>query len=305
MKKLLLMVVAMLLVLGTGCAQADAIRIGVMSGPTGMGMAKLMSEANDACTFEIYAAPTDATADLASGTLDMLCLPTNTAASLSRAKEDFISVLAVNCLGTLYLVTDSQTEVTSVADLDGMTIWAGVATSTTGPILADIFAKNGVNVTVEWEADHDAVIAQMLQGCIHAAVLPEPKATVAMTKAEGWRMALDLSEEWDKVNESRLTMGCIVARNDFLRANAEVIDVFLADYCASIAFIGDEANRKESAAMIAAAGILPAEGVAMKALGNLYGSIVYEDGEQMKADLTAFFDIIGQEQPDDAFYYEK
>ena len=61
----------------------------------------------------------------------------------------------------------------------------------------------------------------------------------------------------------------------------------------------------ESAAMIADAGVLPSAGVAGKALANLYGAIVYEDGADMKNDLIAFYDVIGQEQPADAFYYEK
>lgn len=302
MKKLIAMVMA-LLMLTAGAAQADALRIGVMSGPTGMGMAQLMSLDNEAYCFEIYSAPTDATADLASGALDLLCLPTNTAANLANAKENYVSVLAVNCLGTLYLLTDSTMVVSSIADLAGQTIYAGVATSTTGPILSAIFEKNGVDVTVEWEADHDAVVARMLQGEIHAAVLPEPKTTVALTKAEGWQVALNVSAEWDKVIESRLPMGCIVARNEAITADKAAVDQFLADYQASIDFIAAAENRQESAQMIADAGILPAAGVAMKALANLDGSIVYEDGEQMQADLTAFYDIIHVKQPDAAFYY--
>ena len=305
MQKLFAILMTLTLLMTTACAQADAIRIGVMSGPTGMGMAKLMSDANDAYAFEIYSAPTDATADLASGTLDMLCLPTNTAASLSMAKENFISALAVNCLGTLYIVTDAETEIASVADLAGMTICAGVPSSTTGPILASIFAQNSIDVNIEWEADHDAVVARLIQGTIHAAVLPEPKVTVALTKAEGWRVALNVSEMWDAVYETRLPMGCIVARNEFIAANKDAVDQFLTDYSASIAFIGDPANQQESAAMIADAGVLPSAGVAGKALANLYGAIVYEDGADMKNDLAAFYDVTGQAQPADAFYYEK
>lgn len=305
MKKLSAMLLALLLAVCVVCAQADALHIGVMSGPTGMGMAQLMGLESDAYTFDVYSAPTDATADLASGALDLLCLPTNTAANLARAKADYVSVLAVNCLGTLYVVTDAETPVASIADLDGMTIWAGVPSSTTGPILNAIFEQNGVKVTIEWEADHDAVVARMLQGEIHAAVLPEPKVTAALTKAEGWNVALNVSAEWDKVFESRLPMGCIVARSSVIDADPAAVEQFLTDYAESIAFIADPANREESANMIAAAGVLPAAGIAKKALANLDGAIVYEDGEAMKADLLAFYGIIGQELPEDTFYYAK
>lgn len=300
MKQMITLMMTLLLLVSFACA--EPLRIGVMSGPTGMGMAQLMSTQPEDYTFEIYAAPTDATADLASGTLDLLCLPTNTAASLSNAKADYITVMAVNCLGTLYLVTDAQTRIASLSDLEGMTIWAGVPTSTTGAILQELFRVGGVSAQVEWEADHDAVVARLLRGEIHAAVLPEPKVTVALSKAEGWQVALNLSALWDATHTTRLPMGCIVARNDTLRAREADVASFMKDYSASIAFIADAAHRAEAADMIAAAGILPAAGVAKKALANLDGSIVYEDGEQMKADLQAFYEIIGLKQPADAFY---
>lgn len=301
MKKLISLLLAMLLLFAA--AAAEPLRIGVMSGPTGMGMAQLMAGESADYAFDIYAAPTDATADLMSGAIDLLCLPTNTAANLASAKPDFIQVLAVNCLGTLYLVTDAQAQISGIADLDGMTIWAGVPSSTTGPILDSIFAQNGVSVNIEWEADHDAVIARMLQGEIHAAVLPEPKVTVALTKAEGWQIAMNVSESWDAVYETRLPMGCIVARCDSISADPAAVTSFLADYSASIAFIGNAENQQQSAAMIAGAGVLPSAGVASKALGNLYGAIVYADGDAMQEMLTAFYDVIGQAQPAESFYY--
>lgn len=307
MKKLLAVLAAVVLMLTAFAAVADeaVLNVGVMAGPTGMGLAKLMNEADPAYHFEVYSAPTDATADLASGALDLLCLPTNTAANLANAKADYISVAAINCLGSLYLITDGTVEIASVADLDGQTIYASVVTSTTGPILDYIFAQNGVNVNVEWEADHDALAAAVIQGNVHIAVLPEPKATAAMTKAEGWKVALNISTEWEKVCDTALTMGCIVVRNDVLTAKGDAVNAFLEKMADSVTFIGDPANRDESAEMIAAAGILPAAGVAKKALGNLYGSIVYMDGAEMKTALQGFYSVIGVEQPADGFYYAK
>ena len=150
----------------------DALRVGVMSGPTGMGLARLMADGGDAYEWQVYSAPTNATADLASGALDVLCLPTNTAAALAVKQPDYITVLAVNCLGSLYLLTDAETEIGSVADLEGQTVYASVPSSTTKPILETIFARAGVNVNLEWEADHDALAARVVQGDIHIAVLP-------------------------------------------------------------------------------------------------------------------------------------
>lgn len=302
MKKLIFLFLALLLLTMTSAAMADGLRIGVMSGPTGMGMAKLMAD-EAPYTYEIYSAPTGATADLASGALDLLCLPTNTAAAMAAGKDNFIKVLAVNCLGSLYLLSDGTVQMNDIRALDGQTIYAGVKNSTTGPILENIFDRNDISATIEWEADHDAVVAQMLQGNIHLAVLPEPKATVAMTKADGWQIALNISEEWDKVIDTRLPMGCIVVRESVLNEREAEVTQFMADYAASIACIANAENRAESAAMIANAGILPAAGIAQKALMNLDGSIVYMDGAEMKETLCAFYAAIGMEQPADSFFY--
>lgn len=286
----------------------EKIDIGVMSGPTGMGMAKLMSDAGDSSelySFEVYSAPTDATADLANGTLDMLCLPTNTAAALANKTPDYISVISINTLGSLYLLTDGSVEIDSVDDLDGKTIWASVPSSTTGPIINYLLEKNGVSATVEFEPDHDALVARVKAGTAPIVVLPEPKVTAALMGTTGYKVALNLSTEWDKVSDTPLTMGCIVVRNDFLRENKSAVDNFLEEYKASIEFVNAPENKEAAAQMIVDAGVLPKLPIAQKALSNLYGSISYVDGADMKAALKAFYDAIALKQPDDAFYYEK
>ena len=98
------------------CQKTDdtVINIGVMSGPTGMGMAKLMADnagSDEKYNFTVYSSPNDATPALANGTLDMLCLPTNTAATLASKQSDFISVIAINTLGSLFVLTDENTTV--------------------------------------------------------------------------------------------------------------------------------------------------------------------------------------------------
>ena len=289
-------------------ADNTKINIGVMAGPTGMGMAKLMSDAADASekyAFEIYSAPTNATADLGSGALDMLCLPTNTAAALANKQPDFITVLAVNTLGSLYLLTDENTEITSVSDLEGKTIYASVPSSTTGPIINYLLEANNVNATIEFETDHDALVAKVKDGSAPIVVLPEPKVTAALTQNKSYSIDLNLSTEWSKVSDTPLTMGCIVVRNDFLKEHKSVVDNFLAEYKASIEYVNTPENLSSAAQMIVDGGVIPALPVATKSLTNLYGSIVYLDGANMKSALENFYDAIDLKKPDSSFYYEK
>lgn len=267
--------------------------IGVMSGPTGMGMAELMSKKVENYNFEIYNAPTNATADLLNGTIDLLCLPTNVAANLYNQSNGRIKILAINCLGSLYLLTDSGTKINSISDLEGKTIYASVPSSTTGPILNYILDANGVNANIEFEADHDALVAKVAKGEASIVVLPEPKATAAIANAEGYSVDLNLSEEWEKVSDQPLTMGCIVASTDFINENKDEINKFLAEYKKSIEFIGNSENLDAAANMIYENQIVPKLPLAKGSLSNLYGSIVYIDGVDMKNALEGFYSAIG------------
>lgn len=156
--------------------------------------------------------------------------------------------------------------------------------------------------------DHDYVRTLIETGKIDVAILPEPKATAAINSAKKngfeYSIKLNLSTEWDKVSDSPLSMGCIAVNNSFLSENESEVLAFLAEYKSSIEYIGAPTNFDSSSQMIVSSGVIPALPVAKSALNNLYGSIVYQDGEQMKNTLLGFYDAIGNAKPDnDSFYY--
>lgn len=64
------------------------------------------------------------------------------------------------------------------------------------------------------------------------AVLPEPFVTQVTTKDPNVKVALNLTDEWDKVagDKSVLTMGCLAVRKDFVEQNKEAFDAFLEEY---------------------------------------------------------------------------
>ena len=157
-------------------------------------------------------------------------------------------------------------------------------------------------------ATHDDVQALILKGEIDVAILPEPKATVAINtaKQEGYNysIALSLSEEWNSVSEFPLAMGCLAANTNSLNTKEGEIVAFLDAYKASIEYVNDPANHENASNMIVAAGILPKLPIAKSALTNLYGSIVYQDGNEMESTLNAFYQAINIDQPADSFYYK-
>lgn len=293
------------------------INVGCLSGPTGMGMAKMINDNgldSDKYSFTVYGGPEAAKDAFIAGDVDAICFPTNTAANLCKALNGDVYVAAINCLGSLYLLTDSTVEINSISDLEGRTVYASVPNSTTGAIINHILEENGVNATVSFEyegetlADHDQLVGLIGKGEVDIAILPEPKATATIISNPdlGLSIDLNLSAEWEKVSSDSepLTMGCIIFRKSFVDKNKAAVDAFLAEYESSIEFINSKENNEEAANMIYNAGILPKAAIAKRALNNLYGSIVYMDGAEMKAALKSFYQVIGIALPDDEFYYE-
>ncbi len=156
--------------------------------------------------------------------------------------------------------------------------------------------------------DHDAVAAKMATGEISVAILPEPKATASISalsaQGQNYSIALNLSNEWSAVSATELAMGCIIVKNDFLAENESTVMYFLEEYKASIEYINSPENLNSSAQMIVDAGIIPKLPLAKSSLQNLYGSIVYQDGDEMQTTLKGFYSAIGLNQPDDSFYYK-
>ena len=314
---LFVLTISLLASCNTGSEKATKINVGALSGPTGMGMAKMINDNgldSDKYSFTVFGGPEAAKNAFIAGDVDAICFPTNTAANLYTALKGDVYVAAINCLGSLYILSDSTIDIKNINDLEGKTIYASVPTSTTGAIIDHILKENGINATVSFEyngetlADHDQLSALIGQGKIDLAILPEPKATATIIQNPdlGLSIDLNLSTEWEKVSDlsEPLTMGCIIFRKSFVENNKELVNSFLAEYESSIQYINNKENNEQAANMIASAGILPKAAIAKRALSNLYGSIVYLDGAEMKTALKSFYDVIGLKQPEDGFYYE-
>lgn len=134
-------------------------------------------------------------------------------------------------------------------------------------------------------------------------------STDTETQNEGYKVALDLTEEWNKnSNGTELVQGCLVVRREFAEKYPETVASFLNEYKASIEFTNS--NPNEAGAMISDAKILPNKAVAIMAIPNC--NIAYMDGNEMKASMSAFLEAmysvapasIGNALPNDDFYYQ-
>ncbi len=292
------------------------VNVMVLNGTTGFGMAQLMDKnsRDEAELHYNFSVETDAsviTAALLNGSADIAALPTNAAANLFNKKADSVQVLALNTLGVLYVMTAEGVEITSMADLDGKTVYCPAQNPTF--IFKAICGKNNINVNIDNSYAQPADLRAMLvSGQVDIAVLPEPMVTIAKTAAakDGRTLdvALDLTAEWDKVfTPGSLAQGCVVVRKAFANAHPAEVAAFLTEYEASINYVNE--NPSEAGRMIQEQNIFAQGAVATNAIPNC--NICYMDGTSMKEKLSAFYTIlynvapasIGDAIPGDGLYY--
>ena len=277
-------------------------RIAALKGPTAMGLVKLMSDDPQSADGPLYdftlaGAADEVTPALIKGDLDMACVPANLASVLYNKTEGEIITLAVNTLGVIYIVENGNA-VNSMADLAGKTIVAAGKGSTPEYALRYLLSENGIDpdkdVTIDWKSEHAECVAALASGAATIALLPQPFVTVAQTKIEGLRMALDLTAEWDDLdNGSGMITGVVVARKSFVEEHPAAVGAFLQDYAASVDW--GNSNNADAAQPISQFGIIEAAPVAEKALP--YCNIVCITGEEMASKLNGYLQVLFDAQP--------
>ena len=293
----------------------DALRIAGLKGPTTMGLVNLLSMEEDGTAamdydLQLYGAADEIVPLLMKGELDMAAIPANLAATLYQKTNGGIQAVAVNTLGVLYVVEQGDT-VQSMADLKGRTILSTGKGTTPEYVLRYLLNANGIDpdkdVTIEYYSEATEVTAQMANTDNAIAVLPQPYVTAAGLQDDTLRVALNLTEEWDKVADTQLITGVTVVRKEYAEAHPDVVAAFLADYAKSV----DAANTDldGTAALCEEQGVVAKAAIAKKALPNC--NIVCLTGDELKANASAYLQVlydadpaaVGGALPGDDFYW--
>ena len=322
MKKLVSWLLALAMVFslaacgGQGREHAE-MNVYVIAGPTGVGAVNLWAKSDAGETentyhFTMAGSNDEVVAAIARGEADMAAVATNMAAALYQKTQGGVTVLAVNTLGVLSLLTSGEA-LASAADLKGRTVYSIGQGANPEYILRYVLRENGLDpdrdVTLRfagdagelmgvWQSEPDAVI-----------MAPQPAATAMLMQYEGSRLCLDMTEEWNRVSggESTLMMGCVIVRSAFLAEHQGAVDTFLREYAASI-----EAAQNDTAATAALCeqyGLLPKAALAEQAIPHC--GLTFVSGSTMKAQLGGYLQVmfdadaksVGGKLPDDGFYY--
>ena len=293
----------------------EALRIAGLKGPTTMGLVNLLSMESDGTAsmdydLQLYGAADEIVPLLMKGELDMAAIPANLAATLYQKTSGGIEAVAVNTLGVLYVVEKGDT-VQSMADLKGRTILSTGKGTTPEYVLRYLLTQNGIDpdkdVTIEYYSEATEVTAQMANTEDAIAVLPQPYVTAAGLQDDTLRVALNLTEAWNKVCDTQLITGVTVVRKEYAEEHPDVVAAFLSDYAKSVDAANTDLNG--TAALCEEQGVVAKAAIAKKALPNC--NIVCLTGDDLKTNASAYLQVlfdadpaaVGGAMPGDDFYW--
>lgn len=293
------------------------VRVGSLKGPTSMGLVYLMEQAEKGEAVNHYEFTMAASADellpaMISGDLDIVLIPANVASVLYMKTEGGVSVIDINTLGVLYMVS-GDSGIKGMDDLKGRTLYLTGKGTTPDYVLQYLLRENGLttqDVTLEYKSEATEVAAILAKTPDAIGVLPQPFVTAACAQNEELSVVMDLTEQWNAVQKeggSRLVTGVTVVRNSFLEEYQDTVERFMEEHKASAAYANE--HVEEAAELVAAAGIIEKAPVAVKAMPAC--NITYMDGDDMKMALSGYLEVLfGQDAasvggglPGDEFYY--
>ncbi len=324
--KLFAVILTVIMVAGTlvGCGSAKQeanvqdtlVRIGSMKGPTSMGLLPLKEKSENAQTngqyvFNMYTAADEILPLMIKGELDIAMIPANVASILYNKTNGGITVIDINTLGVLYMVSGNS-EIASMEDLKGKTIYLTGKGTTPDYVLNYLLDANGLaaDCTLEYKSEATEVAAVLAENPDAIGLLPQPFVTAACAQNEALSVVLNMNKEWEKVQGeggSRMVTGVTVVRDEFLEANEAAVQNFLMEHEESAAAIN--ADVEKGAQLVVAADIIAKEPIAKKAIPAC--NITYIDGEDMQQALSGYLSVLAQQSPEavggslpgDDFYY--
>lgn len=314
---------AMLGALLTGCGSGKAeekvtVKVGALKGATTLGLLPLEDkaangEAGENYEFSMMTAADELLPMMIKGELDIALLPSNVASILYQKTNGGVTVIDINTLGVLYMVS-GDSSVTGVEDLEGRTIYLTGKGTTPDYVLHYILSGNGMDAdsdcTLEYKSEATEVVALLAENPDAIGLLPQPFVTAACAQNDALSVILDMNAEWEKLqgeDGSRLVTGVTVVRNEFLQEHENAVATFMEEHQASAQSMNSDVEN--GAKLAAASEIIAKEPIALKAIPKC--NITYIDGADMKQALSGYLEVLYEQNPEsiggalpgDDFYY--
>ncbi|MBQ9196154.1 MAG: hypothetical protein IJ157_02835 [Clostridia bacterium] len=240
------------LLLWQGIRRGDAVRVGIPRSAAAMGAAMLLQTPSAQYTCTVGSTPQALATALEAGELDAALLPF----SLARSLRDCQLRAAVGHEPLMILTR--QADELRLEELDGGTLTLPEALR--GAPAEDMLRR----VLRQGRVDCKIVYGEPADPCACDA----DTAAALLAADAGWRMALSVSDEWQRLFSSDPPAGlCLAVRRDYLAGSGSDYASFERALKNSLQYSADK--RKKTVAMAVAAGFAGSEETADAIYGGL------------------------------------
>ncbi len=223
-----------------GKAEATAVKVGTINGPTGIAMAKMIDDSylgeNAKVSYDMEANAQLLPAKLLKKELDIALVPTNMAAILYNKSKGDVVLLSSDIWGLLSVVT-TDPKIKTWNDLKGKQIDIFGQGATPEIAFKALVEDNKMDpkkdMTYKMAYDTPAtLVAAMASDNTKdgVAVLAEPFTSMLLAKNKNARVLFDVQTEWKKGFSLGFPMSSIVVRKEFLNEHPELVQAFLREF---------------------------------------------------------------------------
>ncbi len=302
-------------------AQASQVRVGLLNGPTCVPAAYLMenekSISGAELTYEKFADPQALLPKMIKKEIDIGFMPANVAAKVYNSGNKSIICCAVVGLGNLALITTDE-NIHRFTDLKLKTVNVAGQGATPEYMFRYLIKENGMtssgdlpDVILDFSIPTAQIAAQLISGKIQYAVVPEPFATIAKSKSDKVRTALDFQQEYLELTGEKniYPLSVMVVRADFAKENPQLLMDFLAKY--DLAVNWTISNPAASGNLTQKHNLGLAADIVEKAIP--LSNYTFIPAASAKKDLEKLLNLfldndkssIGGKLPEEGFYYKK
>lgn len=305
-------------------ALVSEIRISVLNGPSGVGLAPLFETSpiidGAKISMEVSATPDVLLPKLIKGEIDIGILPPNAAAKVYNTSNSII-LLAVTGKGMLNLLTSDE-KIKDIHSLVGKKVYVAGQGSTPDYMFRYLAKNAGLKIGEKLTANNNDFVeldfslptaemaTALASGKISYAFLPEPFASIAQMNNPSLIRSFDIQDLYRSYSgvKTSYPMTVLVARKDFVQNNIHSIQKILKEVEAAIHYVNE--NPKEAGLLVEKYSLgLKAPIVTQSIPTSAFTfSQAMEAKEEIESLLSLFLELspesIGGKLPDEGFYFK-
>ncbi|MBR4998924.1 MAG: ABC transporter substrate-binding protein [Clostridia bacterium] len=289
------------------------INVAVLNGPSCIPISFLMEENSNSTkckyVFEKFATPQSVLPKMVKNEIDIAFMPLNVAAKAYNLSEK-IKCVAICGNGNLSLVTKDE-NIKQFSDIKDKEVYVAGQGSTPEYMFLYLLNQNGIKANLNFSVPTANIPSYLIENQIDYAVLPEPFATIATNKDSNLKKAIDLQEEFKKINNDfeNYPLTVIVCTKEFEKKNPTLVKEFLDEYKKSLE---NTLNHPKIAAEYTQKHELGLNAQIVEKIIP-YSSYVYVPANEAKEQIYNLLNIfqqidkksIGPKLPDDNFFYSE